>query len=232
MPDNQNHNQIMKTTINHFSRKVAFLGMLLAAANVASAQSYTTTTTAGTMRDFTPSSFSVTTTSSPLPVHYAYTKSTTYVDENGNPVAMETVRSGAPVTVYYDRDGNQMTARKVVIRKSVNAGPDGSTVSRETTTTSSQGTISAFNPDSIVVKSDTSPAPVNYTFTKTTTYVDQNGNPVSVDTVRSGMPVTVYYDRDGDRMVATRVMVQTDPSTQVIQHTKTTTTTTETVPNP
>jgi len=61
--------------------------------------------------------------------------------------------------------------------------------------------------------------------------VDENGNPVSVETVRSGVPVTVYYDRDGDRMVATRVVVRnTEPSATVIK--KTTTTTTETNPNP
>jgi multidrug resistance efflux pump len=228
----------MKTTLSKIiTPKVACLGIILAAANLASAQDSsvtTTTTTAGTVREFTPDAFTVSTTSSPAPVRYTYSKSTTYVDENGNPVAMETVRSGAPVTVYYDRDGDQMRATKVVVRKSVDTSSDGSSVSRETTTTtSSQGTISAFNPDSIALKSDTSPSPVNYTFTKTTTYVDQNGNPVSVDTVKSGMPVTVYYDRNGDQMVATRVVVQnTDPNATVIQHTKTTTTTTETTPNP
>ena len=224
----------MKTTISKFSRKVAFLGMILAAANVASAQvsSVTTsTTTAGTIREFSPNTFTVTSSSSPLPIHYNYTKTTTYVDENGNPVSVSTVHSGAPVTVYYDRDGDQMIARKVVVRKSVDA--DGN-VSKETTmtATSLQGTVSTFNPDSIAIKSSTSDQPVNYTFTKSTTYVDENGNPVSVETVRSGMPVTVYYDRNGDQMVATRVVVQTDPNAPVVQHTKTTTTTTETVPNP
>jgi len=223
----------MKTTINHFSRKVAFLGMLLAAANVASAQTYTTTTTAGTVREFTPQSFTVTTKASPLPVRYTYSKSTTYVDENGNPVSVETVRSGAPVTVYYDRNGSDMVARRVVVRKMMNS--DGSTVSRETTTTTSasaQGTISSFNPDSIALKSDASPTMANYTFTKDTTYVDENGTPVAVDTVRSGMPVTVYYNRIGDQMVATRVVLQNDPNATQVIHTKTTTTTTETVPNP
>jgi len=229
-----NQTNYMKTTINKFSGKAAFLGMILAAANMASAQTSsvtTTTTSSGTVREFSPNAFTVTTTASPAPVRYSYTKSTTYVDENGNPVSVETVRSGAPVTVYYDRDGDQMVARKVVVRKRVDA--DG-TVSKETTTTttSSQGTVSTFNPDSIAVKTSTSEQPVTYTFTKSTTYVDEMGNPVSVDTVRSGTPVTVYYDRNGNQMVATRVVVQSDPNAPVIQHTKTTTTTTETVPNP
>jgi hypothetical protein len=226
----------MKTTLNKMSRKVAFLGMILAAANVAMAQTSsvtTTTTSAGTVREFTPNSFTVATTTSPAPVRYTYSKSTTYVDENGNPVSVETVRSGLPVTVYYDRNGDNLTATKVVVRKSVDTSPDGTTSSQTTTTTSSQGLVSSFTPDSaITIKSDTSPQPVSYTFTKTTTYVDQNGNPVSVDTVKSGVPVTVYYDRNGDQMVANRVVVQTDPNAQVIEHKKTTTTTTDTTPNP
>jgi hypothetical protein len=223
----------MKTTSFKFNGKVVALAALLATANLAMAQSTvttSTTTSAGTVREFSPSVLTVTTDSSPTPTRYTYSKTTTYVDENGNPVEARTVRSGSPVTVYYDRDGDNLMATKVVVRKSIDAGPDG-TVTRETsTTTSSQGTVSAFNPDALVVQSDGSTAPQSYSFSKTTTYVDENGNPVSVDTVRSGVPVTVYYDRDGDRMIANRVVVKTstvDPNAQVIEHKKTTTTTTE-----
>jgi hypothetical protein len=147
---------------------------------------------------------------------------------------METVKSGLPVTVFYDRDGDRLVATKVVVRKSVDVGPDGDiTRQTTTTTTSSQGTVTSFDPDSIALKSDTSPTPVSYTFSNTTTYVDENGNPVSIDTVKLGVPVTVYYDRIGDTMVATRVVVNSiDPNATVIEHKKTTTTTTETNPNP
>ena len=57
---------------------------------------------------------------------------------------------------------------------------------------------------------------MNYSSTKSTTYVDETGAPVSVETVKSGLPVTVYYTREGDRMIAEKVVVR-----------KTTTTTTE-----
>jgi hypothetical protein len=87
-----------------------------------------------------------------------------------------------------------------------------------TTTTTSDGTVSQFGPDSFVVKSTTSTTPLNYSYSKTTTYVDEDGNPVSSETVKSGAPVTVYYTQDGDKMIATKVIV------------KKTTTTTE--PNP
>lgn len=77
-----------------------------------------------------------------------------------------------------------------------------------TTTTTSMGTISQFGPETIVLKSTTSTEPVSYSYTKTTTYVDESGKPVSVETVKSGLPVTIYYDKSGNKMVATKVVVR------------------------
>jgi hypothetical protein len=77
-----------------------------------------------------------------------------------------------------------------------------------TTTTTSEGTVSQVSPERIVIRSSTSPDPITYTQTKTTTYVDEDGHPVAVETVKTGAPVTVFYDKAGDRMTATRVVVQ------------------------
>ncbi len=77
-----------------------------------------------------------------------------------------------------------------------------------TTTTTSSGTVSQFGPETIVVKTTTSADPVSYSYTKTTTYVDENGKAVSIETVKSGLPVTVYYDQSGNKMVATKVVVR------------------------
>jgi hypothetical protein len=101
-----------------------------------------------------------------------------------------------------------------------------------TTTTEYAGTISDFGNDTIVVRGENT-APVTYRYTKTTTYVDDAGAPVSVETVKSGLPVTVHYIRDGDRVVADRVIVHrkkvitTEPA-PVLEEKKTTTTTTTT----
>ena len=92
------------------------------------------------------------------------------------------------------------------------------------------GTVSEFNPDSIVIRTERSEEPLRYTTTKTTTYVDESGAPVSVETVKSGLPVTVYYTRDGARIVASKVVVRrsvTAPPSQVIDEKNTTTTTTD-----
>ncbi|MCE0482780.1 MAG: hypothetical protein LV479_00915 [Methylacidiphilales bacterium] len=117
---------------------------------------------------------------------------------------------------------------------SLASAQDGTTTTTTSSTTSA-GTVSDFGPDVITVKSTTSPSPISYSYSKTTTYVDQFGNPVSVETVKSGMPVTVYYTQDGDRMVASKVVVRRTttssdevpaPSVEETRKTSTTTTTT------
>ncbi len=74
--------------------------------------------------------------------------------------------------------------------------------------TTSQGTISEFGPEMMIIKSGTAVEPVRYSYSKTTTYVDEAGNPVSLTTVKSGLPVTVYYTKTGDALVATKVIVR------------------------
>lgn len=99
------------------------------------------------------------------------------------------------------------------------------------TTTETAGTISELGQDTIVVRSETSSSPMRYSSTKSTTYVDETGMPVSVETVKSGLPVTVYYTRDGDRMIANKVVVRktttttTGSPTTETKQTRTTTTT-------
>jgi len=99
------------------------------------------------------------------------------------------------------------------------------------TTTETAGTISELGQDTIVVRSETSTSPMRYSSTKSTTYVDETGTPVSVETVKSGLPVTVYYTRDGDRMVANKVVVRKTTTTTTgspLTETKQTRTTTTT----
>ena len=92
-----------------------------------------------------------------------------------------------------------------------------------TSTTTYSGTVSDVSPSSstIVVKSESSSAPVSYRYNKTTTWVDSSGNVITSEQVRNS-PVTVYYTKEGDSTVVTKV-VASKPST-----TKETTTTTTT----
>ena len=94
----------------------------------------------------------------------------------------------------------------------------------------SMGTISEFSPNSIVIKTETGTVPVSYGYSKTTTYVDESGNPVSMTTIKSGLPVTVYYTKSGDTMTASKVIVRKAvlvPSETVAERTTTTTTKSE-----
>ena len=98
----------------------------------------------------------------------------------------------------------------------------------QTTTTNSAGTITEFSPDTLVIRTESAPERVRYSYSKTTTYVDETGAPVSMETVKSGLPVTVYYIKEGDRMVASKVIVRrtVKAAAPVVEEKKTTTTTT------
>jgi len=99
------------------------------------------------------------------------------------------------------------------------------------TTTESAGTISEFSPDTIIIRSESSPEPIRYNYSKTTTYVDDAGNPVSMEVIKSGLPVTVHYVKEGDRVIARRVIVHRVATTAApasVEEKKTTTTTTTT----
>ncbi len=61
------------------------------------------------------------------------------------------------MTVYYDRDVNRMIAMKVMVRKSVVAD-SGTPQIKETSTTTSVGTLSQFGPDTIMALQALSPA--------------------------------------------------------------------------
>ena len=95
----------------------------------------------------------------------------------------------------------------------------------ETSTTTSTGTISTYTPgtDYITFRSSTDTAPVRYYYTKETTVLDPEGRVVTWSAVRPDLPATVYYVREGDRMLV-RKIVLSQPT--VIEKKETTTTTT------
>ena len=73
----------------------------------------------------------------------------------------------------------------------------------------------------------TEAAPVRYRYSKTTTYVDETGAPVSFVMVRAGLPVTVYYAQSGDEMIASKVVVRRQAAAPAVTREQTTVTTTE-----
>jgi hypothetical protein len=151
-----------------------------------------------------------------------------YVDESGNTVAVTSMQAGAPVRVYYTKVGDTLVASKVMTRK-VTTGSAGSPAvveSVESTTTS--GVISEFGTDRILVRTAPGSDPSRYSYTSTTTYVDETGAPVTLSAVKSGLPVTVYYSKAGDAMTATKVVIRKAAAVAPVIEEKSTTTTTTT----
>jgi hypothetical protein len=154
------------------------------------------------------------------PMTYSVTQATTFVDETGQPVPAERIASGVPITVHYMRQGDRMTATRVVVRGRMEHAPVAververvpaertATVTTTTTANTGTGTITEYAPGSpnIVLRTE-SAAPVTYSVSKTTTFVDENGSPVAVERIAPGAPVSVQYVQEGDRMVANRVVV-------------------------
>src|SRR5437667_1037793 len=99
------------------------------------------------------------------------------------------------------------------------------TTTTEASTTTSTGTISTYTPgtDYITFRTSTEAAPVRYYYSKDTTILDPEGHVVTWSAVRPDLPATVYYVRDGDRMLV-RKIVLSKPT--VIEKKETTTTTT------
>ena len=107
---------------------------------------------------------------------------------------------------------------------------DGTTAAATTTTTAatnSEGTIQTFTPgqSQIVVKSSTG-APVTYSYSKKTTFVDADGNVVNYESIKAGDPTTVYYTTENGQPVVSKVIVRrAAPATVTKTETSETTTT-------
>ena len=107
------------------------------------------------------------------------------------------------------------------------AGATGVTSTTSTSTLNGSGTITAYTPgsDYISFRSEASTAPVKYYYTKSTTVVDPEGKTVQWSALRSDMPVTYTYVKEGDRMVVTKVTLAKPISVYEKETTTTTTTT-------
>ena len=114
------------------------------------------------------------------------------------------------------------TSTTVTTTKDAAAG----TAVTETSATSESGTITTYTPgtDYITFRAGTTATPVRYFYSKDTTILDPEGRTVTWSAVRPDLPATVYYVREGDRMIV-RKIVLSKPT--VIEKKETTTTTTK-----
>ena len=97
----------------------------------------------------------------------------------------------------------------------------------KTTTTRYSGTIAETSPSTstIILKED-SPKTVRYIYNDRTVWEDASGKTVRMETVRD-QPATIFYEKQGDQMVVTKVITQKTEQPRVIEQRTTTTLTTE-----
>ena len=90
-----------------------------------------------------------------------------------------------------------------------------------TTVTTTKGAFTEYVPGSetMVVRTETSSAPLRYVVSKQTTIVDVSGAPVAIERISPGSPLSIQYTGTGENLVASRIVVQrpaavtTEPAT-------------------
>jgi hypothetical protein len=105
-----------------------------------------------------------------------------------------------------------------------------------TTVTTTKGAFTVYVPGSetMVVRTETSSAPLRYVVSKQTTIVDESGAPVAIERISPGSPLSIQYTGTGEHLVASRIVVQrpaaviTEPVTTAPVATQQGTTTTST----
>lgn len=102
----------------------------------------------------------------------------------------------------------------------------GTVVTEKTTTTDTSGTITEYTPGSayFTMRAGTTGAPARFYYTNDAHVFDPEGHPLSWSVVRPDIPATVYYVREGDRMIVRKVVLR---KPAVVEKVTTTTTTTE-----
>jgi hypothetical protein len=176
---------------------------------------------AGTVAQFGDSTIALRTQSAVAPVQYRFTQTTQWLDEGGNVVTRESVRTGVPVTLHYTKAADGLVVSKVVVRRQAAAAvavePAAPAPVAETTTDTvvttvqpmeAAGTIAQFGEDFIALRTGSGANPVQYLYSDTTKWMDETGKVVLRDSVRTGVPVNVYYTKTAQGLVVSKVVVR------------------------
>lgn len=77
----------------------------------------------GTISAFGSSFVSLRAEAAGRPVRYSASATTTFMDENGASIPLSMLKPGVPVSVDYVRVGDRCIARRVIVLRSLTAGP-------------------------------------------------------------------------------------------------------------
>lgn len=151
------------------------------------------------------------------PVTYRYGDSFQFVDEEGRLVAREAIAPGTPVTVVTvpEARGGIVTSRVIVHKSTTTTVPPegGKAVATTTVTetvvkpTKANGVLLERESDRILVKTPEG-GNVTFTYSQVTDFTDSEGRHVDLIKFIPGMPVHIDFKQVGDRLEASRVMLQ------------------------
>ena len=163
------------------------------------------------------------------PIGLTCNASTRFIDLDGKPVDVALLKPETPVEVNFAENGNELIAARVVVQRIQVPLPGGGVTltTRETlkpggkvveetiktTVVMNSGTILKFEPGVLTLKSDQQEKALRYQYSKTTTWTNEVGEPVSPNLIKAGLPVKVRYSQRGDTLFADEVVIVTAPGT-------------------
>ncbi len=161
------------------------------------------------------------------PIGLTCNAATQFIDLDGKPVDMALLKPETPVEVNYAENGNELIAARVVVQRIQVPLPGGGVTltTRETlkpggkmveetiktTAVMHSGTILKFEPGILTLKSDGHEKALRYQYSKTTTWINAAGEPVSPNLIKAGLPVKVRYSQRGETLIADEVVIVTAP---------------------
>lgn len=137
---------------------------------------------------------------------------TTFVDTHGRFVAPDRVALQTPVNVHYTPVGNMLLATKIVVNAQLTA----------------DGNLTELSPGAVAIQLAGLPSTrVSYASGSKLKFVDKTGAVLPLQAVPMGAPVRVFYTKEDNALVASKVQLL-DPNTGLSTTTTRTTTTTTT----
>jgi hypothetical protein len=236
----------MKTIKSILAVIAAALLTPFAAAQEVVVREGTVATQSGVVSSFDPNALVIASETNSEPIRYRFTKTTRYFDEEGNAVRVDTIQRGTPVVVEYARRGDALEASRVTVRSTSRAAvattveplapvaeapfvgaPDLAPVVRPAPVRrveriavvepiETAGTLAEVGDGTLEVRTTTG-APSHYRYSKTTRWVDDDGNVVTREAIRTGLPVSVYYTKAADDLMVSKVVVHRRPAAAVIE---------------
>jgi len=82
------------------------------------------------------------------------------------------------------------------------------TTETTTTTTTATGTVTTYEPGKTIVVKSESGNPISYVLGKTVHFVNKTGREIKKHVLKPGDKVQVVYEKSGDQMVVSRVVLQ------------------------